>query len=220
MLESGVAAAGSGVRGTFGWLGALPGLERDNAALRTENQQLQAENARLHDVAAQYASAAAVRPILETYSRSIEARVIGYPPEDESRSVTIDRGSNAGVHVNDGVLAAGGVVGRVESVTPLASKVVLITDYTSRLPAISRNGHYWGIARGNLSSVRVEYFPHDAPLRLGDTIVTGEGRAFHSGEVIGKIVAIERGDATLFQTAVVRPAVNLGALDRVVVVPK
>ena len=37
---------------------------------------------------------------------------------------------------------------------------------------------------------------------------------------IGTIVSIERGDATLYQTAVLRPAVDLGTLDRVVVVPQ
>lgn len=208
------------MRGGVGWITELPSLERDNAALKSENVRLAQDNARLRELASEYQAAAGIRPIVQSYAGAIEARVIGFPPENESRSVTIDRGSNAGVHRDDGVLAANGVVGRVESVTPFASKVVLITDYTSRLPAIARQGHYWGIARGNLSSVRVEYFPHDAPLRVGDTIVTGEGRAFHSGVPVGTIVRIERGDATLFQTAVVRPAVDLGALDRVVVVPK
>jgi rod shape-determining protein MreC len=97
---------------------------------------------------------------------------------------------------------------------------VLITDYTSRIPAVTRRGRYWGIARGNLSSVRVEYIPQDAPIKPGEVIVTGQGRSFHSGVPIGTILSVERGDATLYQTAVLRPAVNLGTLDRVVVVPQ
>ena len=46
-------------------------------------------------------------------------------------------------------------------------------------------------------------------MRVGDAIVTGEGRSFHSGVPIGSVVSIERGDATLYQTAVVKPAVDL-----------
>jgi rod shape-determining protein MreC len=118
------------------------------------------------------------------------------------------------------VIAAGGVVGRVDAVGPFSSDVVLITDYTSRLPAVTRHGRYWGIARGNLSSVRVEYIPQDAAIKVGDVIVTGAGRSFRSGVPIGTIVSIERGDAALYQTAILRPAVNLGSLDRVVVVPQ
>ncbi|MBV8372286.1 MAG: rod shape-determining protein MreC [Candidatus Eremiobacteraeota bacterium] len=198
---------------------ALPQLERDNARLRAQNTALIAENARLHELAAAYASEAGVRVAVDLY-HGIEARVIGFPPENESRAVTIDRGSSAGVKRDEGVVTIDGVVGRVAAVGPFSSTVVLVTDYTSRIPAVVRRGHWWGIARGNLGSVRMEYVLQDAPLKVGDVVVTGEGRSFHSGVPIGTITATQRGDATLYQTAVVTPAVDLGALDRVVVVPR
>jgi rod shape-determining protein MreC len=203
---------------TFGTtLLSLPRLERENVALRAGRKRLIEENARLHELAAAYAAETAVRPVVDLY-HGIEARVIGFPPENESRAVTIDEGSRAGVKRNDGVLTAEGVVGRVAAVGPFASTVMLETDYTSRIPAIVQRGRWWGIARGNLGSVVVEYIPQDAPLRVGDVVVTGEGRSFHSGVPIGSVIAIERGDATLYQTAVLKTFVDLGALDRVVVV--
>jgi rod shape-determining protein MreC len=67
--------------------------------------------------------------------------------------------------------------------------------------------------------VRVEYIPQDAALKVGETIVTGAGRSFRAGEPIGTIVSIERSDAALYQTAILKTAVNLGTLDRVVVLP-
>ncbi len=206
-----------GLRGFGASMLALPGLTHEAATLRTENARLMQENARLHELAAAYAAESDVRPVVDLY-HGVEARVVGFPPENESRAITIDKGSTAGVHRDDGVLAAGGAIGRVESVGPFSSTVVLITDYTSRIPAVVRRGRWWGIARGNLASVRVEYVPEDAPMRIGDVVVTGEGRSFHAGVPIGTVTAIERGDATLYQTAVVKPAVDLGALDRVVVV--
>ena len=219
-LESATSATIGGVRSAGSAVGSLPNLERDNASLRSQNLALIQENARLHELAAQYASAASLQPIVVANPRGIEARVIGFPPENESRTITIDRGSSSGVHKDDGVLGTGGVVGRIASVTPFSSQVILITDYTSRLPAVTQRGRFWGIARGNLSSVRVEYIPQDAPIRVGDVVVTGEGRSFHSGVPIGTITRIERGDATLYQTAVLNTAVDLDSLDRVVVVPQ
>jgi rod shape-determining protein MreC len=219
-LEGATSATIGGTRAAGNAVVSLPQLAHDNAALRAQNIALQQENTRLHELAAQYASETSVRPIVEVYPRGIDARVIGYPPENESRTITIDRGSNAGVHQDDGVLAQGGVVGRIASVTPFSSQVVLITDYTSRLPAVTQRGRFWGIERGNLSSVRVEYIPQDAPIKVGDIVVTGEGRSFHSGVPIGTITSIERGDATLYQTAVLKPAVDLDSLDHVVIVPK
>lgn len=177
------------------------------------------ENARLHELASAYAAESAVRPAVDLY-HGIEARVIGFPPENESRAVTIDKGSIAGVRPEEGVLAADGVVGRVVAVAPLSSTVVLITDYTSRIPAVVRRGRWWGIARGNLGSVVVDYIEQDAPLRVGDVVVTGEGRSFHSGVPIGMVTEIERSSSALYQTVVLRTSVDLGALDRVVVVPK
>jgi rod shape-determining protein MreC len=219
-LESATSAAIGGARSAGNAVVSLPQLERENAGLRARNAQLEQENTQLHELAAQYASEDALRPVLDTNPRGIEARVIGYPPENESRTITIDRGSNAGVHKDDGVLAKGGVVGRIASVTPFSSQIVLITDYTSRLPAVTQRGRFWGIARGNLSSVRVEYIPQDAAIKVGDVVVTGEGRSFHSGIPIGTITRIERGDATLYQTAVLKTAVDLDSLDHVVVVPQ
>lgn len=219
-VEMATSAIAGGVRGGAAAVVALPQLERDNGSLHAENTSLKLENQRLHELAAEYASEVAVQPVVNLYPHAIEARVIGFPPENATRSVTIDRGSNAGVHKDDGVVGAGGIVGRVESVAPFSSKIVLITDYTSRLPAVTQRGRYWGIARGNLTSVRVEFLPQDAPIKLNEVVVTGEGHSFHAGVPIGRVVRIERGDATLYQTAVLKPAVNLGALDRVVVVPK
>lgn len=219
-IEMATSAVAGVARGGTGAVIELPQLERDNKTLREQNKSLEAENERLHQLAAEYSSEVSVQPVVNLYPHAIEARVIGFPPENTSRSFTIDRGSNAGIHKDDGVVGNGGIVGRVESVQPFSSKVILITDYTSRLPAITQRGRYWGIARGNLSSVRVEYIPQDAPIKLGDLVVTGEGHSFHAGVPIGRVARIERGDTTLYQTAVLKPAVNLGTLDRVVVVPK
>jgi len=187
--------------------------------LRTRNQRLVEENDRLAELASASAQQSALRPVVDLY-HGIEARVIGFPPENESRAVTIDKGSLAGVRADEGVVAAGGAVGRVIAVAPLSSTVVLVTDYTSRIPAVVRRGRWWGIARGNLTSVVDDYIEQDAPLRVGDVVVTGEGRSFHSGVPIGTVTQVERGTATLYQTVVLQTSVDLGALDRVVVVPK
>lgn len=209
----------NGVRGTASSIAQLPQLRAENQSLAARNERLAQQNAQLHEQVSAYQQVTALRPVLATYANSLTARVIGYPPEEDLRTVTIDRGSRAGVHKNDGVLAADGVVGVVQEVDPLTSKVLLITDYTSRVPAVVRQGRSWGIVRGNLNTVRMEFIAQDAPLRVGDVVVTGEGRTFHSGAAIGTVTKVDRSDASLYQTAVVQPAVDLGALDRVVVVP-
>jgi rod shape-determining protein MreC len=217
--QGAVTALSRGVRNAAVAVVTFPAVAGDNARLRGRNLQLERQNVTLRQLVTAGTSQRALQPAIDLYD-GLEARVIGFPPENESRAVTIDKGSAAGVRRDDGVLAGTGVVGRVDSVTPLTSTVLLVTDYTSRIPAIVRRGGWWGIARGNLTSVTVEYVEQDAPLRNGDVVVTGEGRSFHSGIPIGTITNVQRGSSLLYQTAVLAPAVDLGALDRVVVLTK
>jgi rod shape-determining protein MreC len=219
-VEEAASAVSGAVRSGGQTLVSLPGLQRDNRSLAAQNAQLERENARLHELVAAYQAQDAIAPRIAEYPRALEARVIGYPPEAGIQSVTIDKGSRDGITADDGVLAATGVVGRVVEADPFSSKVALITDFTSTIPAIVQRGRYWGVAKGNETSVRLEYVSQDAPLRVGDRVVTGEARSFHSGALIGTIVGIERSDASLYQTAVVRPSVDFSRLNVVVVVPK
>jgi len=201
-------------------LAQTPHLVRENAQLRSQNIRLEQQNARLHEALAASSAERGLAPTLTQNLHALEARVIGFPPEGESQSVTINRGSRDGIHRDDGVVNADGVVGRIAEATPFVSKVILITDYTSSVPAMVQGGRWWGIAKGNLTSVRMEYISQDAPIRVGDRVITGEARSFHSGALIGTIERVERSDTGLYQTATVRPAADLSSLDRIVVIPK
>lgn len=218
-VEEGASAAVGAVRSGGQAALNLPALQRANADLTAQNTQLERENARLHELLSAYQAQLAIRPQLQAYTGAIQARVIGFPPEGGIDSVTIDKGTRSGVARDDGVLAGAGVIGRVIEASPFTSQVALITDFTSTIPALVQRGRYWGIARGNADSVRLEYVSQDAQLRVGDNVVTAEARSFHSGALLGSIVKIERTSA-LYQTAIVKPAVDFSTLDRVVVLPK
>jgi len=220
IFELAAGTAASDLRTQAQNIARVPHLWRENTVLRAQNRRLSAENSRLQEGLAAYSAEQALQPVMDDYPRAIASRVIGFPPENELHVVTIDRGVRSAVSRDDGVLSSDGVVGRVIEAAPFTSKVLLITDYTSTIPAVVQRGRWWGIAKGNLTSLHLEYISQDAHLRIGDRVVTGEGRTFHSGAVIGRIVKIERTDAGLYQTAVVHPAVAFGSLDRVVVVPR
>jgi len=151
----------------------------------------------------------------------IPASVIGFDPENALHVITIDRGAKDHLHADDGVMTGDGVVGRVVEVDPLSSKVLLINDPTSRLTAQVQKGRWWAIAVGTLTRVKLRFISQDAKLKVGDRVVTGEGRSFRAGVLIGRIVALEPMNAgALDQSAVVEPAANLAGLTRVLVVPK
>nr|MDQ6925847.1 rod shape-determining protein MreC [Candidatus Eremiobacteraeota bacterium] len=211
----------NGVRGGFTTVARTPGLAADNGRLRGENVSLRAQNDELRERLARAPAANDLAAAKLAHPDGIEATVIGYDPEVSMRIVTIDRGSKDGVRRDDGVVTGAGVAGRIVEVGPFSSKVLLVTDATSKLPAVVQHGRWWAIAVGTSTRVKLQYVSQDAKLRVGDRVVTGEGRSFHAGVLIGRIKQIEPVSAgALDQTAIVQPAADLSALSHVVVLPQ
>jgi len=214
--QEAVASVVDGVAGLGTTLGDAPNLYKENAALRGQNARLAAQNARLAEM---LAAAPDVRAILDTATQQtgIVANTIGFDPESTSRSIVIDKGTDAGVERDMGVIDADGVVGRVVAADRSSATVLLVTDGASKVPAVVQRGRFWGIATGTNSRVRLQYVSQDAKLKIGDKVVTGEGRSFHAGLAIGTISEIDHPEGSLYQTAVIQPAVTFGRLAHVLV---
>ena len=211
----------NGTRDTFTNVVQLPSLARNNGDLSARVTQLERENRELRETLARVPAEAAEARAQMHAPGGIVATVVGFDPEDALHAVTIDRGLRDHVVVDDGVIAGDGVVGRVTEVDPISSKVLLINDPTSRLPVMVQRGRWWAIATGTLSSVKLRFISQDAKLHVGDAVVTGEGRSFRAGVLVGHISRVDPMPAgALDQSAMVQSAANLGALTRVLVVPK
>ncbi len=211
----------NGVRGAATTIVRTPQLERDNAELRARADTLERDNARLTETLARVPAEASLARAQSAQPDGIPASVIGFDPENALHAITIDRGAKDHVQTDDGVVTGDGVVGRVIEVDPLSAKVLLINDPTSRLPAQVQRGRWWSIAVGTLTRVKLRFISQDAQLRVGDRVVTGEGRSFRAGALIGRISSLEPMNAgALDRSAIVDPAVNLAALTRVLVVRK
>jgi rod shape-determining protein MreC len=218
--ETATSAAGSGLRGALASIANAPRLTGQNAELRAKNEALRAENQRLREAIAAAPEAQVIATLRTELGSGTSATVVGFDPEETSRTVTLDRGADAGVKLDDGVLDEEGVVGRVIGAGPGSSTVLLVTDGASKVPAVVQRGRWWGIAIGTDTSIRLEYVSQDAKLKIGDDVVTGEGRSFHAGFELGRIARIDHPEGALYQSAVITPAVAFGRLSRVLVVAK
>jgi len=220
-VQLAVATVAGGTHAAVTTLAATPQLSAENRLLRDENARLVAENARLSEALSRVPAERDLALAQMRDPGGITATVIGYDPEAMLHVITVDRGAKDGVQRDDGVTSANGVVGRIVEVGPLSSKVLLITDVTSRLPAVVQRGRWWAIATGTQTSLRLQYVSQDAKLKVGDRVVTGEGRSFHAGLPIGRIAHIDPAPAgALDQSATVEPAVEFGSLSRVLIIQK
>jgi rod shape-determining protein MreC len=152
-------------------------------------------------------------------------QVVGGEPNPYLRYVTIDVGSLQGVEVGMPVVSAGAaLVGRVSQVFPRTARVQLLPDVGSAVDALLQTSRLTGLVVGDADSasgvgLRMEWIPQDDELEAGEIVLTsGLGGLLPKGLVIGQTTEIRATDYELFQTALVRPAVDFRRLETVLVI--
>lgn len=98
--------------------------------------------------------------------------------------LVVNKGSNFGVHPQQPVLDANGVVGQVFRSMPLTSEIMLITDPNHAIPVqVNRNGLLTiAMGSGQLNRLNLPFLPSDADIKPGDLLITsGLGGTFPQG---------------------------------------
>lgn len=152
--------------------------------------------------------------------QGIAAPIIGRGANNWWQQVTLGRGSKAGIKVNYVVTAPGGLVGRVMSVTPHASKVLLISDPSSRVGVIIGRSRYMGIMRGRSAKVaQMQFFEKIPDVRKGDLVTTSSiSQLFPSGLPIGQVESVDLSKNPAPE-AVIKLSAPMNNLEWVVVYP-
>jgi rod shape-determining protein MreC len=193
---------------------------RENESLKQRVSQLEVALQRERALAGQTKVLQEILDLkTETPFATTPAMVIASAASPEFRTMTLDKGSSQGLAADMAVLAPAGVVGRVVLPTPRAAKVQLIIDRNAAAAGLVERSRAQGVVIGTGSDqMRFEYLPGTADLKVGDQVVTsGMDGIYPKGFVIGQIESIQR-SAGEFSAVLIRPAVNLSALETVLVV--
>jgi rod shape-determining protein MreC len=187
-------------------------LRRRIAALTTENVGLRNRNVDI----------SRLRAILG-YSEEIDlpatlARVVMIDTGGRFKSLILDRGSDEGIRVNDPVLSAEGLVGRVVLTTPSVSKVQLIIDGDSSVGVHFERTHRQGVARGTGGDdLAMAFVPFTADVVPGDRVFTaGIDGTYPRGILVGKVTSVEKGK-DLFKTVRCSTATDFSRLEDLIV---
>ena len=150
---------------------------------------------------------------------TIAVSVIGEDSSAWFKTLVVDRGSADGVLEGMPVVAAGGAVGRLVKVAPHSSRVLLLTDHASAIAAVVQRSRARGVVRGaGGGRCSLEFTVKDEDVKVGDTVISsGIGGVFPKGLPIGEVTMVKKGEYGVFQTIEVRPAVNIGKLEEMLV---
>lgn len=150
--------------------------------------------------------------------KSVGAEVIGRVPSTWTSSVIINKGTSHGISKNMAVCTANGLVGTVVEVGPNTSKVMLITDYNSRIGVILEASRQIGVMVGNgRGEARVIYLGLDSEIKNGENILTSAlGGVLPEGIQIGSVKKVDKDPVGLYKFAVVKPNQDLNSIEEVI----
>lgn len=166
--------------------------------LKTENQLLNEENARLKNQLdrVQIISNDSVYNVLDTtYNiqkyEYLVAKIINNNYSKRNNYLTINKGSDTNISPELGVINSKGVIGVVKNVSSNFATVLSILNSNSKINVRLKNSNHFGSLIWNgddYAFVQIIDFPRQAKLKKGDTIITGGKSAiFPEGISVGTI---------------------------------
>ena len=201
-------------------------------ALAAENEALKAQIAEMEGDARQADSYQRenqrLRNLLELSTvredfKLVDGYIIAKSSTDWSSTITINKGTNAGIARDMCVVTANlEVVGLVTEAGPDYAVVKTILDSSLEVSATIASSGYSGMVKGGYTDgrkdmMRMDYLPSAAIIRNNDQVVTSGSTVYPRDLIIGYVVDAGFGDTGVAKFAMLVPAVEFGRLEQVFV---
>ncbi len=199
------------VRGAFDRFGEMLAVYEENARLREENRRLlawQAEAARL-SVQNKALREMLNVPTAERAPAWTTARVVADAGGPFVQTRLIDAGAERGVVKGMAAVTPQGLAGRVIGVGRQSARVLLITDFDSKIPVVVERSRDHAILAGdNGAEPLLRFLPMIPSFEVGDLVLTsGEGGLLPAGLLVGRVSAVGEREVR------VRPFVDWARVD-------
>ena len=136
------------------------------------------------------------------------------------KSIQISIGSKDNIKIGQTVMGTNGLVGQVVEVSMYSSKVLLITDVNSNVPAIITRTGKQVIIKGSSQSdlLEISFLSNDTDIRSGDLIVSsGQAGRFIASLNIGRVLEITRNEGERFATVIIEPSEDINNINEVII---
>lgn len=227
-LQGGVSNLGARLREAASVVRGLGGLAVEHREMSRELTELRNRVRALEPILEENARLRAALDFTRRHPRRlIASEVIGRDISGWWTTIRLGKGSEDGLAVDQSVITAEGLIGRVTAVSPGTADVLLLTDPTCRISARAPRSGTSGVLTGRRRPLaedalcRLDFVSKDVRIRVGDEIVTsGLGGIFPGGLLIGYVDRIYRDEDGLYQYADVIPTADLERLTVVFAITK
>lgn len=226
-FKNGVSAALDWAEGVYGYVFHYGELEDELSSLRRRVAELE-EQARQGEEALKENEQ--LRLLLELREQRKDfdfesAKITARSTSNWESTLTISKGSAAGVEAGDCVITESGVlVGVVSETSLISSTVATLIDTSIEVGGVVTRTYSAGILEGdfdlmNQGLLRLGYLPEGAGLVAGDEVLTsGLGGIYPAGLVVGRVQGVFNDAAGMSRYAIVEPSVELDGLIEVFII--
>jgi rod shape-determining protein MreC len=234
-VERAVWKIGDGIKDNFRAIFSYRTVKAENEELRKQVEKLKGDNLQLKQ---QVLAALRYQELDEGIYRSpalqkfekIGATIINRNPTAWYQIITVNKGSDHGVKIDDPVVANVGLVGKVVSVQAKTSDILLILDGDGQVGALVRDNQgraIFGVLKGtykkgsrlNVSGSLEINFRQEDEVNVGDLVFTsGLGGVYPKEIPIGVVSGIKLDSTGLLKSAAIEPIVNFDSLEEVYLV--
>ncbi len=196
-------------------------LVEENRGLKVKVDKLTAQLVQLQEASQENQRLRGLLSLPQRRSlRTVAALLIGKDSSNWTKIAMINRGTLSGVRCGMPVVSGANLVGKVIEAHPFISKVALIVDFNTKIPAkvlrTREEGIVFGTFEGGRNICKMKYIQD---VKIGDKIISsGLGRIYPKGLLIGKVMAVEEEKNRLYKVAEIQPAVNLVNLEEIMVI--
>jgi rod shape-determining protein MreC len=197
-------------------------VRRQNEDLQKQLTRMRIEEAAMAEDALEGRRLQAMLAFKERYVGStVAAQVIGTSGSEQSRVLTIDKGSRDGLKPDMAVITPDGIVGKLRDVFPTTSQVLEINDQTSGAGVILASTRIRAILRGSVGGrIQIGNLNADSRIKPGEQVLTSGGdQVYPRGLPVGTVVSIAPDpDRQLYTDILVKPAANLDRVEEVLII--
>jgi rod shape-determining protein MreC len=233
-IETGASRALKPARDFVGWIGDTVDAKDQNADLKDEVERLRGRLAQAETDLRDSDQLKALASLhQENYfpqsTAPVTARVIARSSTVWYSKLKIDKGSSDGLRVNQPVIAAGGLIGKLTSVTGGTSEVRLVTDGQSGVSAQVFPAGVSGVVRpevGDPEDLLLEHVESGRRVTENTLVITSGFTSsrteslFPRGIPIGRVTKVDLDELETYQRVHVKPFADLRRIDLVQVLTR
>ena len=214
-----LSTTGQQISGFFGNIAHISTLQKENNDLSTRLDNALTEIARLSEAKKENESLRADLGFKQSSVLDLVPAEVAFFDPSLRDGITVRVSNTNGIKVENVVVAQGFLIGRVSVIDGNNVKVLLITDSTSSIPVTIQDKDITGIARGKIGNgLTMEQIPQSDNVVMGDTVITsGLGGDLPKGLILGKVDSVQKVSGSIFQSVILRPAIEFTRLERVMI---